>query len=282
MRVFFPPELASHEDFESWGNQTLKGQTELLRQLYFRRLRSEGNSDKLDRELVRLVLEHAKRVIAHPSKPTYQKLESYLARPMAEIAMEETLEESPLLQEPAEFLVETQWEKRFSCSAILDCSSSMSGDKHLLASIAVAVLLLEVPARDSSLVVFASEANTIKSMGSEEPAEMTVLKFLRAQPRGFTNIAKGLEVGLAEARKTNGLRRVGLMATDGRSTEGGDPSAFAKLFDFLVVLHLHGPGSYLESSQQLAHEGNGVCLEVETFEELPRRLYDALRWIARR
>lgn len=269
-------------EMEGFESSSLGGQTDLLRQLYFQRNRSTEKNDTLDRQLVRLVLEHAKRVIAHPSRPVIHKTESFVRRPFGDLALEESIEESPLLREPEDFLVEYAVEKPFSCAAILDCSSSMSGDKHLLASIAVAVLLLEVQPRDASLVVFASDALTIKPVGVDEPPETTVLKFLKSNPRGFTNIAKGLQTGLNQAKRAGTKRKIGLIATDGRTTEGGDPIEVARQFDFLVVLHLHGPGSHLEASKEMAQHGHGICLEVEHFEELPRRLYDALRMLARR
>ena len=106
----------------------------------------------------------------------------------------------------------------------------------------------------------------------------------RPTPRGFTNIARGLEMGMKQftrGRLPHGRRKVGLIATDGRSTEGGDPAEVARQFDFLVVLHLHGPGSYIEGSREMASRGHGVCLEVERFEELPHRLYEAVRMLAR-
>lgn len=254
-----------------------------MRQLYFQRQRGGVPDEKLDRQLVQLVLDHAKRVIAHPSRPTQRRTETFPRDPFGELDLEASLEENPLLSEPEDFLVEQQVEKPFSCVAILDASSSMSGDKHLLASIAVAVLLLEVPARDNSLIVFSSEAMTIKRLFTEEAPAATVLRFLRARPRGFTNIARGLAEGLAQAKRLGGTRRkVGLIATDGRSTEGGDPLEVARQFDFLLVLHLHGPGSHLDASRDMAQHGNGICLEVERFEELPRRIYDSLRMLARR
>ena len=266
---------------EGLEGRILDGKTELMRSLYMQRARATAPDEKLDRELVRLVLDHAKKVIAHPSRPIQVSTERFLDFPQSELALEETIEESPLLDNAEDFLVELAQEKKFSVSAILDCSSSMSGDKHLLASIAVAVLLLEVAPRDTALTVFASDALTIKGLGTEDSAETTVLKFLKSQPRGFTNIAKGLESGLKQAKRSHRRRNVGLLATDGRTTEGGDPLEVARQFDHLVVLHLHGPGSHLEESQSLAQAGHGLCLEVEKFEELPRRIYDAVRILSR-
>jgi hypothetical protein len=264
------------------GDYALGGKTDLMRQLYFRGVQSTDRNDEDDRRLVRLILEHAKQIVAHPAKPLERRLEEWSRAPFAELALEETLEEDPMLADEKSLIVERMEEKRFSCAAMLDCSSSMSGDKHLLASIAVAVLLLEVPSAHSALSVFASDAKTVKDLDSREPVEATVLKFLKTRPKGFTNIHAGLEEGLLQYRRAGASRkRVGLLASDGRSTEGPEPVEIARLYDHLVVLHLHGPGSLLEASEAIAQAGNGTCLEVKAFEELPRRLYDAIRLIAR-
>jgi hypothetical protein len=256
-------------------------QGELMRRLYFQKLRVTGSDPSLDRQLVEMVLQQARQVIAHPSKPKRLRLESLWQNPQSDIALEETIEENPFLSADGEFLVETEEEKHFSCVTLLDTSASMSGDKHLLASIAVAVLMLEVPPRDTSLIVFNSEAKPIKALRVDEACEDTVLRFLAMRPRGFTNIEAGLQEGLRQLRGRRG-RKLGLIATDGRSTEGEDPLRPASQYDFLIVLHLHGPGSHLEASREIAQAGHGICLEVEKFEELPQRMYDAVRTLARR
>ncbi len=256
-----------------------------MRQLYFHRSGLTQSDEASDRKLVSLVLDHAKKVIAHPSRPQVLKRDCFARVPFGEIAIEETLEENPILEEvtPETLQVEITEEKPFTCVTMIDASSSMSGDKHLLASIAVAVLLLEIQARDASVIVFSSKAQVIKKLSVEESRESTVLKFLKSQPRGFTNISLGLEEGLNQFKHFGaGKKKIGLIATDGRTTEGTDPIEVAKKYDFLVVLHLHGAGSHLEASQTMATHGNGICLEVETFDQLPKKLYDAVRLLARR
>jgi Mg-chelatase subunit ChlD len=255
-----------------------------LRELYFERLMAERDSldPKLDAALVRLVMERARRVVAHPSRPVVLQTQSYSMRPDGELDIEASLEENFSLSNVDDLRVEVQTERSRPCVLMLDCSSSMSGDKHLTASIAVAVLLLRLAVRDAGLVVFHSASKIIKPLLSEETAEQTVLDFLRFQPKGFTNINLGLETGLKQLRSRGAKRMIGLLASDGRSTQGGDPLKAARQFDCLVVLHLHGPGSYLEASQKMASEGGGVCLEVEDFEALPRKMYEALRIISSR
>jgi len=283
VEVFLPPELASQTVFEGWETGSENRQTELMRQLYFKQLHTSQVDKKSDQALVSLILEHAKKVIAHPARPTQLKTESFLEKPDADLAIEETIEETPLVEGPEHLLVQYQLEKPFSCVVILDTSSSMSGDKHLLASIAVAVLVLEVASKDNALVVFSSEAKTIKRLGGIERPEDTLLRFLKHQPKGFTNISAGLQEGLNQLKSSmSRKRKVGLIATDGRSTEGGDPLKTASQFDFLVVLHLCGAGSDLEASQAIAQAGKGICLQVEKFEDLPQRLYEALRMLSRR
>jgi Mg-chelatase subunit ChlD len=163
---------------------------------------------------------------------------------------------------------------------MIDCSSSMSGEKHLRASIAVAVALLQIPSRDVSVIVFHSQALVVKAMGEAVLPEKSVMEFLRSRPKGFTNIALGLTRGMEQACLSS-KRRVGLIATDGRHTEGRDPNEAARRFDFLVVLHLHGPGSSLEASKALAAAGHGICLEVEEFSHLPNQLNQALKRMSR-
>lgn len=254
-----------------------------MRQLYFRQLHSSQSDKKSDEVLVSLILDQARRIIAHPARPMRLKIASFLDKPDADLAIEETIEESPILEGPENLLIEYQEEKPFSCVVMLDASSSMSGEKHLLASIAVAVLVLKVATSDSGVVVFSSDAKEIKKLGVSERPQETVLRFLKHQPKGFTNLASGLEAGLKQLKSSKAKKRkVGLIATDGRSTEGENPLEQASRYDFLVVLHLCGPGSDLESSQEIAQAGKGVCLQVEQFEDLPGRLYEALRMLSRR
>lgn len=279
-----PPELTGILEVqgaaeESQGSPNL---TEWMKGLYFQRSHLSGDDGKLNGEIVNLIIEHARRVISHPSRPMERVLEDFSRLPQGELALEETLEENPFLSPQEIFLVEVNRERPFSCVAMLDSSSSMAGEKHLLSSVAVAVLFLKADPRFTSLVLFSSKAKAIKRIGVDEKVENTLLRFLKHSPRGFTNITSGLEEGLKQF-DTKALRgrKVGILATDGRATEGGDPLEAARRFDFLVVLHLHGPGSHLETSRELAQQGNGICLEVEKFEELPNRLYDALRLLAR-
>jgi len=253
-----------------------------MREIYFKQLQISKPDARSDRALVQLIIEQAKRIIAHPAKPTRTRVASYVEQPFADLAIEETIEEDVLMDNPENIQVEFREEKPFSCVVMLDTSSSMSGDKHLLASLAVAVLVLEVPSSDHSVVVFASEAKTIKEMGLVLLPEQTILRFVKHQPRGFTNVALGLSEGMKQLKKgALGKRKVGLLATDGRSTEGADPVEVAREFDFLVVLHLCGAGSDLEASQSIAQAGHGICLEVEQLQDLPKRLYQALRMLAR-
>lgn len=252
-----------------------------MRQLYFQQVQASVPDPKRGQALVALILDHAKKIIAHPARPRKQRIDTFVNQPQADLAIDETLEESLFFDTPEQVLVEYSEDRSFSCVMILDTSSSMTGDKHLLASIAVAVLVLEVPTQDHALVVFSSEAKTIKKLLVKELPQTTLLKFLSHQPRGFTNIASGLKEGVNQLRQGN-RKKIGVIATDGRSTEGENPIEIAKHYDFLVVLHLCGAGSDLEASQQIAQAGNGMCLEVEKLEDLPRRLYEALRMLARR
>lgn len=272
------------ETLESVTTSQTQRSEDALRELYFERLREVHESKDMQDapKLVEMVIERARRVVAHPARPTVVKSEPFAQFPWGELDIEDSLEENWDLSRVEDLRVEVREERAFQCVTMLDCSSSMSGEKHLTASVAVAVLLLKIAARDAGVVVFHTSSQDIKPLASEDSTEKTVWDFLRFRPKGFTNIALGLETGLKQLRRSGAKKRIGLIATDGRSTQGGDPFKVAKQFDCLVVLHLHGPGSYLEASQKMATEGNGICLEVEEFEDLPKKMYDALRLLAHR
>ncbi len=235
------------------------------------------NKESLAHEVVSL----AKKIMLHPARPRIRKTEP-MTQLMGEIALEETLEENWRIEEPESIHIEWEEDKRIACCAMLDCSSSMAGQKHFLASIAAAVLLLELEPRQSSLVLFSSDAKTIKPFQKQESIEQTLKEFLKTQPKGFTNIAKGLEEGRKELAHFPSSKKIGLLISDGRSTEGKDPELIAHQFHSLSVLHLHGPGSYLEGSQRLAMAGKGYCWEVEKMEQLPKKLYDSIRFLYQR
>lgn len=273
-----PPELAGLQgEFESQGEGWGEGSEE-IRRLHRRHLESSQPDPVTDRLLVEYVLERARRVMTHPSRPRLFENLPFTDYPSGEIDLESSLDNDPTLTEAMSLRVEISREKSLRCVAMLDLSSSMSGDKHWLASIAVAVLLLEIP-EASALVTFASDATVVKPYGSKYTIEENVLRFLKTRPRGFTNIAAGLQLGLSQTGRSK--RITGLLCTDGRTTEGDDPLEIAKRFDLLLVLHLHGSGSELSASKEIANRGRGFCLEVERFQDLPKKMYEAIRILGR-
>jgi len=189
--------------------------TRLMQRLFLQNTRATKTDPKIDKKLINLVLDHARSIISHPTKPTERHIDSLVHYPFAELALEESLEENPLLTNVDDFKVEMTREKDVSCVALLDCSYSMLGQKHLLASISVAVLLLELASRNAALVRFSSDASAVKKFNEIEAPELTVLNFLKIKPRGFTNMAKALELGLKLFSSAGRRRKVGLIATDG-------------------------------------------------------------------
>lgn len=254
----------------------------LMRSLYFEKQRGVQSSLADDKTLASLILDRARKIISHPARPRQNLIRSLREFPEGDLEIENSLEENIFLNSAEDLQVEVSVEKTFSCAVILDTSSSMAGEKHLLASLAIAVLVLEIPSENSAIILFSSTGKTLKRLSIREEPEVTILKFLRHQPRGFTNIYEGLQETLKEfGRQKKIKKKVGLLATDGKSTEGGDPVKLAKQFDFLVVFHLCGPGSDLEVSKKIAQAGHGFCVEVQRLEELPQHLYQILKKLSR-
>lgn len=254
----------------------------LMRALYFEKQQGIHSGPKNDQTLASLILDRARKIISHPARPRRNLIKSLRDYPEGDLELESSLEENVFLNSVDDLQVEISKEKSFSCAVILDTSSSMAGEKHLLASLAIAVLTLEIPSENSAIILFSSEGKTLKKLSEKEDPESTILNFLRYQPRGFTNIYEGLNETLKEfKRQKKNQKRIGLLATDGKSTEGGDPIELARQFDFLVVFHLCGPGSDLEVSKKIAHAGHGFCVEVQSLEELPQHLYQILKKMSR-
>lgn len=232
--------------------------------------------------LIERVLSQAKHITVHPSRPSRRELHAFNQALIGDLDIESTLEESVLMDSNEKLFIENTVPQVFSCVAMLDTSASMAGEKHLVVSVGVAVLLLKIPGIDLGIEVFNSQSHSVKGLSFAQKPENTVSDFLRIRPTGFTDIALGLEKGLKHFAKSGVKRKIGFLMTDGRSTLGADPIEQAKLFDRLIVLHLHGPGSYLEASEEIALAGNGLCLEVHEFRDLPQRMYEAVRILSRR
>lgn len=277
-----PPELGSASLFEDLSADNQNDQMALMRSLYFEKQLGVKNGQADDKTLASLILDRARKIISHPARPRKNLIRSLREFPEGDLEIESSLEEDIFLNSVEDLQVEVSVEKSFSCAVILDTSSSMAGEKHLLASLAIAVLVLEIPSDQSAIILFSSTGKTLKKLSVKEEPTVTILKFLRHQPRGFTNIYEGLQETLKEFSRQKKLKKkVGLLATDGKSTEGGNPVELAKQFDFLVVFHLCGPGSDLETSQRIAQAGHGFCMEVQKLEDLPQHLYQILKKLSR-
>ncbi len=230
--------------------------------------------------LAREVVRRARQMIRPTSVPRWPVF-TLDSTPESELALEETLEENPLLHEN-ELYFENWQKKRITCCLMLDQSASLAGDRHFLSAVAVAVLMQVIPLSGIGLVCFNSVAQVAREMGSTERVESTLYRILATPPQGLTNLESALALGLRVSSHFPTRSRVGLLVTDGRSTAGSHPGESARQFDYLAVLFLDGPGSDAQSARDLAAAGHGQFFHVPSFSDLPRRLYDAVRLLARR
>jgi hypothetical protein len=160
---------------------------------------------------------------------------------------------------------------------MLDTSGSMYGDLLLNAALTTAVLSYAMQKDDTSIILFSSEAYTLKAINEQKSVVDIINSVLDIEAVGFTNISAGLVRGLRQLRKAKGTRKFGILITDGFYNRGTNPANVARLFPKLHVIGM--PQSQQIKSKQgqefcklMAKLGKGIYLQVKNYYEIPRAL----------
>lgn len=182
---------------------------------------------------------------------------------------------------PESLRFDTRLDKNNDIALVMDASLSMTGEKIALLAVSVAVVALCVPAPHLSLMGFDSRTRWIKRFGEQLSVEEIVERVLELPAGGFTN----LELALGETAKTiHGQHRDRanvILITDGKYTEGGDPTYLAPKYKHLNVLKIGRDQAGRELLLELTSRGNGRFFEARHINELPRTMYGAMRTLLR-
>lgn len=153
-------------------------------------------------------------------------------------------------------------------AVMLDESRSMRGSKSVAAALVAAVLLLNLEADDEYAVTgFAEKARVIRSMGQRHIRERTLQDILDMRPAGCTDVAAGLESGLAQLSKVGTSQRIGILVSDGWLNTGHDPMPMVRRFQRLHVIEL--PGGDHKVCADIATAGRGVITLVRELSQVP-------------
>lgn len=172
-------------------------------------------------------------------------------------------------------------EKDVDIALVMDASLSMTGEKIALLAVSAAVVALCVPPKRLSMMGFDSRTRWIKRFGDEMSVETIVERVLELPAGGFTN----LELALTETSKAvhaqhNDKANV-ILITDGKYTEGGDPSYLASKFQHLNVLKIGRDQAGRDLLLELSGKGNGRFFEARKISDLPRTMYGAMKSLLR-
>lgn len=246
---------------------------------------------KLKKRAVQGVLDRARRVLGSVLKPersvTLDYREFQAAGGRGELDLSATFEEglarglSPGAFDAEALRFDARVEKDQDIALVMDASLSMTGEKIALLAVAAAVVALCVPSRRLALLAFASQAKVIKPFGEELALETLVERVLEIPTMGLTN----LELALKESLKlVDAAGKAGanvILITDGKYTEGKDPTPLAARFKKLHALKLGRDIAGRALLQDLVRGGNGRLFEVRRMPDLPRVMYGAMKSLLR-
>ncbi|MCO5142454.1 MAG: VWA domain-containing protein [Oligoflexia bacterium] len=163
----------------------------------------------------------------------------------------------------------------------MDTSLSMTGKKLAITAIALAVLCLQVPEENLSVIVFNSEATILKKFGEKIPIIDFIEKFLEVPTRGLTNIEAALDKANKELKRATSSTRSCILITDGKHTAGKNPESSAKKLPRLHIIQMGNTWSSPRFCRNLAHAGKGKFLRAMNIEDLPKSLYTLSNYLVR-
>jgi Mg-chelatase subunit ChlD len=161
------------------------------------------------------------------------------------------------------------WARRSTAVCLLvDRSGSMGGGRVLAAALAAAAVAQRTD-DDYSVVAFADDAVVVKAQTEARPTEAVVDDLLALVGYGMTDVALALRTAQAELNRSPATRRVTILLSDCRSTNGDDPFAVAATLD---EVHVLAPAGETAEAERLAQSGGGRCVELAGPLDVPAAL----------
>ena len=198
-----------------------------------------------------------------------------------ELALEASLERLAPGRMPKreDLLVYGRDESVLNLLVLLDTSLSLSGQAHIPAAVAGAVLARESAMARLALVAFHQEVETVFRFGQRVHPLEAAYRVLRLKWGGATDLHQALCAG----RKIMKTRPPGIthtvLITDAERTAGPDPRTAAEQYKGLHVL-LIGRRN-LGLARELARLGGGGLKQAQGLGDLPQALMDLLAGLAR-
>jgi len=259
-----------------------------MSELYFfiRRPISERYKSIFRRLARQSIIKLSLKITSKGIRGMYRKTNSYYKIGMPEFNLDETIQHKPLkifnksLSYQDIYGIERKRQKR-KVALILDSSGSMYGRLLLNAALTPSVLASNCEKESYSIVLFNSNAMVMKKIDETKSIVKTIDDILDSEAVGFTNIEKGLEIGLKELNKIKGDKKdkFGILITDGNYNRGDDPVNLAKKFPKLHVIGIPADNDAdrgIVTCREIAKAGGGKFYAVQDYKEIPRALINLL------
>jgi Mg-chelatase subunit ChlD len=128
------------------------------------------------------------------------------------------------------------WAKPSTALCVLvDRSGSMGGERLAAAALAAAACAWRAP-EDHSVLAFSSKVIVVKGQRQVRPTTAVVDDVLSLRGHGTTDLSLALRAAAAQLATSRAKRRLTILLSDCRPTEGRDPLIDAGVLDELVIV----------------------------------------------
>ncbi len=250
----------------------------------------DKEKQKLKRRAIEGMMERAYKVLGSVMKPEknlivdYRTFQEKGARGELDVlaTLDEDLARGHLAMPSEEVLrFDARVEKETPVALVMDASLSMTGEKIALLGVATAVVALCVPSHRLSLMGFDSKVKWIKPFGELLSPEGVIERVLELPAGGFTNMELALKETLKALSSHHKAHANVIFITDGKYTEGADPTQLAGRFKHLSVLKIGRDQAGRDLLLELTSLGNGQFFEARKINDLPKTMYGAIRRLLR-
>ncbi|MDQ6849985.1 MAG: VWA domain-containing protein [Actinomycetota bacterium] len=151
---------------------------------------------------------------------------------------------------------------------LVDASGSMSGDRLAAAALTAAACTWRAPA-EFAVLSFARQVRVHRPVLGRAGPETVVNELLGLRGHGMTAVAAALRAGAEQLEAARARRRVTVLLSDCRATDGEDPVPPALAQAELVVI---APADDSAEAESLAATAGARIATIATADEAPRAL----------
>ncbi len=151
---------------------------------------------------------------------------------------------------------------------LVDASGSMSGDRLAAAALTAAACTWRAPA-EFAVVSFARRVTVHRPIGGRASPEATVNALLGLRGHGMTAVAAALRAGGEQLAAARASRRVTVLLSDCRATDGEDPVSAARGQSELLVI---APADDCAEAEALAAAAGARLARITGADEAPAAL----------